>query len=154
MHISKKTVRILDLYCHLPRKGAGMTKIPNIRLTIGFNGPNLELEERDREALRLLSDLREVDDIEEVSLVPDLNPPERNKTEGGFLIGLLTAEVNFKNIKSVFHFLENRLSGKPIDLEVEANGKRLKVSARNPEELRIAIEEAQKFVSGSTSAND
>jgi hypothetical protein len=119
----------------------------NIKLTIGFNDLSLDPEERDRESLRLMSELKDIDEVEEVNRVPDGEIPAMSKAFGGFLVGLLTAEVNPKNIKSVFRFLSDRLGGKSIELEVEANGRRLKVSAGNREELAAAVQAAQDFIS-------
>jgi hypothetical protein len=45
-------------------------------------------------------------------------------------------------------FLGDRLSGKTIELEVEGNGKKLKVKASSREELQAAIAEAEKFIQG------
>jgi hypothetical protein len=61
-------------------------------------------------------------------------------------VGLLTAEVRAENAKKLLVFLGDRLGGKPIELEVEANGRRLKVSAHSREELEAAIKAAQDFV--------
>jgi hypothetical protein len=119
----------------------------NIKITINFNDPSLDLEERDRESLRLIYELKEISEIEQVSRVPEQKTPAMSKAIGGFLVGLLSAEVNPQNIKSVFRFLGDRLGGKSIELEVEANGKKLKVSASSREELAAAIQAAQDFIS-------
>lgn len=118
----------------------------NLRLRIVFNDPDLDSEEKEEEALKLLHQLRQMDEVEEVNRVPDLNPPEGNKALGGFLTGMLTAEVNPSNIKSLFGFLGDRLSGKKIELKVEANGKKLEVKASSREELKAAIEAAKDFI--------
>jgi hypothetical protein len=62
------------------------------------------------------------------------------------LIGLLTAEVSAGNAQKLMGFLGDRLGGKPIELEVEANGKKLTVKAHSREELEAAIKAAQDFV--------
>ena len=118
----------------------------NIKLTIDFNDPELDAEEREEEAQRLLKDLKDMDEVETADRAIDPNPPEGNKSLGGLLVGVLTAEVSPVNIKSLFGFLGDRLGGKPIEMEVEANGKKLKVTAHSREELVAAIEAAQKFV--------
>jgi hypothetical protein len=124
-----------------------MITTQNIKLTIGFNDPASDLEECDRSALRLLAELKEINEIKEARLVPCQEIPETSKSIGGFLTGMLTAEINSKNTKSIFRFLGDRLGGKPIELEVEANGKKLKVSAHSREELKAAITAAQAFIS-------
>lgn len=120
----------------------------DIKLTINFNDPELDLEERDKQARNLMFELKEMDEIEFVSRVLDPNPPEGNKALGGFLAGILTAEVNASNVKKLIGFLGDRLGGKPIELSVEANGKKLMVKAHSREELEAAIKSAQDFVSG------
>lgn len=123
-----------------------MTPNSSIKLTINFNDPDLEPEERDEQVQRLITELKQMDEVDSVDRVPDPNPPEGNKALGGFLVGLLAAEVNVANAKKLMGFLGDRLSGKLIELEVEANGKKLKVSAHSLEELKAAIQEAQDFV--------
>jgi siroheme synthase (precorrin-2 oxidase/ferrochelatase) len=56
------------------------------------------------------------------------------------------AEVNVTNAQKVMGFLGNRLGGKPIELAVETNGKKLTVKAHSREELEAAIKAAQDFV--------
>jgi hypothetical protein len=118
----------------------------NINLTINFNDPDLDLEERDEQAQQLMAELRQMDEIESVDRVQDPNPPEGNKAIGGLLVGLLMAEINVANAQKLMGYLGDRLGGKPIELEVEANGKKLKVSAHSREELEAAIAAAQKFI--------
>lgn len=118
----------------------------SIKVTIAFNDPDLETEEQDEEAQNLLSQLRKLDEVEEVDRVLDPNPPEGNKALGGFLAGMLTAEVSPANVKKLMSFLGDRLGGKPIELSVEANGKKLTVKAHSREELEAAIKAAQDFI--------
>jgi hypothetical protein len=118
----------------------------NVKLTINFNDPDLDAEEREDQAQQLMAELKQMDEIESVDRVQDPNPPEGNKAIGGLLVGLLMAEVNVKNAQKLMGYLGDRLGGKPIELEVEANGKKLKVSAHSREELEAAIAAAQKFV--------
>jgi hypothetical protein len=117
-----------------------------IKVTITFNDPDLDIEEQDEEAQNLLTQLRELDEVDEVNRVLDPNPPEGNKALGGFLVGMLTAEVSPANVKKLMSFLGDRLGGKPIELAVEANGKKLTVKAHSREELEAAIKAAQDFV--------
>jgi hypothetical protein len=118
----------------------------NIVLTITFTDPDLTAEERDEDAVSLLDFLSDRSDIESVVRVRDPNPPEKNKSGGGFLVGTLMAEVSVANAKKVLGFLGDRLGNKPISFEVEGNGKKLKVTANSREELELAVQKAKEFI--------
>ena len=121
-----------------------MSNESTIKLAIAFNDPDLEPEERDEQAQRLLAELKQVNEVESVERMLDPNPPEGNKSLGGFLVGMLLAEVNPANGKKLLGFLGDRLGGKPIELSVEANGRKLTVKAHSREELEAAIKLAQQ----------
>ena len=123
-----------------------MSENSSIKLTIAFNDPDLDTDDLEEQAQNLFAQMRDLDEIETVDRVLDPNPPEGNKSVGAVLVGLLTVKVNKENVQKVMGFLGDRLGNKPIELEVEANGKKLKVSAHSREELEAAIEAAQKFV--------
>jgi hypothetical protein len=123
-----------------------MTANSNIKFTITFNDPDLDAEEKDEQSQRLIAELKQIDEVDAVGRVLDPNPPEGNKALGGFLAGLLMAEVNVANAKKLMGFLGDRLGGKPIELAVEANGKKLTVKAHSREELEAAIKAAQDFI--------
>ena len=125
-----------------------MSNESTIKLAIAFNDPDMEPEERDEQAQRFLAELKQVDEVESVERLLDPNPPEGNKSLGGFLVGMLLAEVNPVNGKKLLGFLGDRLGGKPIELSVEANGRKLTVKAHSREELEAAIKAAQEFISG------
>ena len=122
-----------------------MASNSSIKFTIAFNDPDLDSEELDKQAERLMSELKQMDDVE-TNLVIDPNPPEGNKSMGGFLVGLVTAEVNVTNAKKLVGFLGDRLGGKPIEFTVEGNGKKLSVKANSREELEFAMKAAQDFL--------
>ena len=116
-----------------------------IKFTIAFNAPDLDSEERDEQAQRFMNELKQMDEVE-VDRVLDPNPPEGNKAVGAILVGLLTTQVNKENAQKLMGFLGDRLGGKPIELSIEANGKKLTVKAHSREELEAAIKAAQDFV--------
>ena len=123
-----------------------MANTSNVEITIALQDPDLDDEELQEATTRLLQQMRKLDEVEDVRLVSDPNPPDRSKVISGFLIGLLKAEVNPKNIMALLGFLGERLGGKSIELELEANGKKLKVKASSQKELQAAIQAAQEFV--------
>ena len=125
-----------------------MTETSSVKFTFTFNDPDFDAEEKDEEVQKLLHQMKDIDEIEETGKVLDPNPPEGNKPLGGILVGMLTASVNPANTKKVLGFFSDRLSGKAIEMSVEANGKKLSVKANSRAELEAAIEAAQKFIEG------
>ena len=74
-----------------------MVEEPNVTLTIDLNDPDLDAEETDEAVKNLLAQMRELDEIEVVDRVRDPHPPAGNMSMGGFLVGLVTAEVSVAN---------------------------------------------------------
>ncbi|MEH2362251.1 hypothetical protein [Nostoc sp.] len=117
----------------------------NVKLTIALSNPSLDAEEQERETRNLLREIKDLD-VESAELVAVAQTPQGSKAFGGFLLGVLQAEVSIANFKKLLGFLGDRLGGKSIELEVEANGKKLKITASSQQELTAALEAAQKFV--------
>lgn len=86
-----------------------MANSSNVRVMIALQEPDLDDEELQETTEKLLQQMRELDEVEKANLVADPNPREGSKSLFGFLPGLLMAEVNAKNIKSLFGFLGDRL---------------------------------------------
>lgn len=124
-----------------------MSFASNVKLTIALNNPDLEPEEKEEETRNLLREIRDLD-VESAELVEVTEIPEGARSVGGFLLGVLQAEVSIANCHKVLVYLRDRLGNKPIELEVEANDKKLKVKANSQQELIMAIEQAQKFIEG------
>ncbi|MCC5626024.1 hypothetical protein [Nostoc sp. CHAB 5715] len=122
-----------------------MSSESNVKLTIALSNPSLDAEEQERETRNLLREIKELD-VESAELVGVAEIPEGAKSVGGFLLGVLQAEVSLANFKKLLGFLGDRLGNKSIELEVEANGKKLKVKASSQQELMTAIAAAQNFV--------
>ncbi|NEQ86504.1 MAG: hypothetical protein F6K26_42505 [Moorea sp. SIO2I5] len=106
----------------------------------------LEDERLQEETQYLLEDIKQEVEVEDARLAPIENLEKHTKSLGGFLLGVLTAEVNLKNFKSLMRFLSVRLQGKGIELKVTANGKSLTVKASDQAELLAAIKAAQDFI--------
>ncbi|HAJ59450.1 MAG TPA: sugar ABC transporter permease [Cyanobacteria bacterium UBA8543] len=95
----------------------------------------------------LLPQIREVDGVEQADLVPVEEAPPGSKALGGFLWGLLMAEVNPANIKALFGFLGDRLGGQPIKMNVKASdGRELNIEASSQAEFDLAYQKAQEFL--------
>lgn len=124
-----------------------MMQQSNIKLTISLTDPELDEEELDEATRNLLQEMKELDEVEQVSLVKVEQAPKGSKALAGVLLGLLQAEVSLANVKKVLGFLGDRLGAKPIEMEVESpNGRKLKVKASSREELLLAIKAAEDFI--------
>lgn len=117
-----------------------------LKLTINLADSTLDEETQENITNTFISELKGLDEILAIHRVSAPHLPSRSKSLGGFLVGIFTAEVTMDNAKQVLGYLGNRLSGKPIELEVEANGKHLKVKAHGQKELADAIQAAQNFI--------
>ncbi len=126
--------------------------IDNVKLTLHIAEPDLDAEEQDEAARRLLAQLRELDEVESAERVLDLNPPPGNKAMGGFLPGAVRAEVKPTNVRSLFGFLRDRSSYSPIEIEVEVGERKVRVKANSQEDLSAALQVVQQLMAGSTPA--
>ncbi|MBT9548655.1 MAG: hypothetical protein IV090_24895 [Candidatus Sericytochromatia bacterium] len=119
----------------------------NLVLTIKLLNPDLDSEELESATQKLTRLLKSSEEVESVNRVVDQHPPEGNKSIGSFLIGVVTAEVSFVNIKRLLNFLSDRLSNQPIEIELEVNGKKIKIKASSREEFAVAIQAVQDLSS-------
>jgi hypothetical protein len=106
---------------------------------IEFNDHEVEPSQRDEQAQFLIDELKDINKIEIVDRVLDLTAPT-------VISGFLMAEVKIDNAKKLFGYLRDRLSGKLIELTVEANGKKLTVKASSCEEFDYAIAKANDLI--------
>jgi hypothetical protein len=90
--------------------------------------------------------MNELDEVEQASLVKVEKAPEGSKALAGILLGILQAEVSVDNIMKVLGFIGDREKGKTIEMELEADGRKLKLKASNQKDLVAAIQAAQEFI--------
>ena len=119
-----------------------MTDEPTVQFTFAVNDPELDDEERQEIARKLLHQLRKLDKVEKVERVEDLNPEAGAKPGFATLLGFLTAEVNAKNINAFVSFLGDRLGDKSVVVHVKVGEKEIKIEAKSRKEL----EEAEALV--------
>ncbi|MDZ8105417.1 MAG: sugar ABC transporter permease [Nostoc sp. DedQUE12a] len=118
-----------------------------VQVTISLTELGLDEEELQAEVQNLLPQLREVDGVEEADLVAAIDIPKGSKALGGFLLGLLNAEVNPANLKNLFKFLSDRFGNKPIKIGVKTpDGRELNIEASSREEFEFALQKAQDFL--------
>ncbi len=124
-----------------------------IQLIIDFSQFDLEPERLDRLTQALWKEFQNQEGIQ-VDRIPDPNLPEGGKAIGGFLIGLLMAEVSKENLKKLLAYLSDRLINKPIKLKVKApNGRELELEASSQQEFEFAYQKAQEFLNSSQSTS-
>lgn len=121
----------------------------NLQITISLPASGVDDEELQAEVENLLPQVKEVDGVEEAELVSVESAPEGAKSLGGFLLGMLTMEVNPANLKALFGFLADRFGAKPIKLSVKApDGRELNIEASSQAEFDMAYQKAQEFLKG------
>ncbi|MEH2398863.1 sugar ABC transporter permease [Nostoc sp.] len=130
-----------------------MAAISNVQVTISLAELGLDDEELQTEVENLLPQLKEVDGVEDADLVAVENAPKGTKSISGFVWGLLKAQVNASNIKSLFKFLSDRFGNKPIKLVVEApDGRKINLEADSLEKFEIAFQKAQDFLNNKSNS--
>lgn len=127
-----------------------MANTSDIKLTITFIDQDLDAEEKDEEAERLLTQLQELDEVEAVNRVIELDAPVGSKSITGYVVGKVIALVKSEGVKQVWSFLTNRLGNKSIEIEVEltlpsGEIKKVKVKANSREELQAAVNAIQEI---------
>ncbi|MBD2339609.1 hypothetical protein H6G64_21785 [Calothrix sp. FACHB-156] len=127
-----------------------MADTSDIKLTITFIDPDLDEEEKDQEVERLLSQMKELDEVEEVNREAKIDVPVGSKSITGYVIGQVVALVKSESVKQVWGFLTDRLGNKPIEIELEftkesGESKKVKVKASSRQELEAAVNAIQEI---------
>ena len=121
-----------------------MTTTSNVEVTISLSEADLDDDELQAEAENLLPQIREVDGIEEASLVTLEEAPTGSKAVGGFIVGQLKALVNPNNLGSLFKFLEG-LGNKPIKLTIKKPLRgEITVEATNRKDFEFALQKVRE----------
>ena len=116
----------------------------SVQLTVDWRGANLDMPDAQQEALTqtLLKELRQLDAVETVARVPESDVPERSMGIGNLLWGVLSAEIPGDGMKLALQEVFARLPGKPIDIVVERDGRKIEIKG-----VRIQdIDEVEKKV--------
>ncbi|MGB3766515.1 MAG: hypothetical protein WA947_08145, partial [Phormidesmis sp.] len=99
------------------------------QLTVDWRESSRNMPEAQQEALTqtLLKELRQVDAVETVERVPDADVPKRSMGVGAWMWGVLTAEIPGEGVKVALTEVFERLPGKPIDILVERDGRKIEI---------------------------
>jgi hypothetical protein len=117
-----------------------MTDARTVQLTFAVNDPELDDEERQEIAQKLLRQLKQLDEVEKVGRAEDSNLEEGSRSVLATLVGVLTAEVSVENVKKVLGFVGDRIPNKPIIIKVKVGEQEVEIEAKSRKEL----EEAEK----------
>ncbi len=117
-----------------------MTDARTVQLSFAVNDPELDDEERQEIAQKLLRQLKQLDEVEKVGRAEDSNLEEGSRSVLATLVGVLTAEVSVENVKKVLGFVGDRIPNKPIIIKVKVGEQEVEIEAKSRKEL----EEAEK----------
>jgi glucose uptake protein GlcU len=117
-----------------------MTDARTVQLTFTVNDPELDDEEREKIAQKLLPQLKQLDGVEKVGRAEDSNLEEGSKSVLATLVGVLTAKVSVENVGKVLGFVGDRLIDKPIIIKLKVGEQEVEIEAKSRKEL----EEAEK----------
>ena len=124
-----------------------MTELSNFQLEIDLNDPELGDSENQEQAQKLQKELQDMIGVETIVPSQEFYPSIGHRSVGGFLTGILMAEVNPANIARLFAFLSDRLGNKAIKVRIKApDGRELEVEASSKEEIEYAIAQAERFI--------
>lgn len=129
-----------------------MTSSPGGRITIAYENTDLDDEALQEATRNLARDIREVDGVEHVDLVAvdEAAIPAGAKAVGGYLLGILQALIDPKNLINnlinLLKFLGSRLQGGIIKLKVKVSDKEVEIEVSNQKDLLAAEETVKRLM--------
>ena len=117
-------------------------------ILIDFSEAGLDLDRADLEdfLLNIADEMQSGDLVEEVRLARETDIPEAAKSGvAAFLVGILTAEINRKNLGKVMDYLGNLRYGKTLTLSGEIDGMTYNIEYRNKQELDQAANTIERL---------
>jgi hypothetical protein len=116
----------------------------NICINLELVDSSLDAEDLQLAARNLLKQVRAVDGVEEADLVAVTDVPDGAMALGGFVVGLLTAEISADNLKKLGGFLKDRIIGKSLKMSVEGYGKKIAIEASSQTEFDYVFQKAEE----------
>ena len=120
--------------------------LENIQLTITLSDPKLDEERLQTDTENILSEIEGFDGVQKADLISIETAEPNAKSIGGFLVGILTAEINAKNLKALVRYLVNRRPEKTFKIKAEGNGRKIDIEVGNLEDLKKALAEVDDFL--------
>jgi hypothetical protein len=123
-----------------------------VEITFALDDPDLDDNERQDFAKKLLKQLREQGDAESVERADDLNLEQGSKGGLDKLVGVLTAQVKFKDIVGFFGVLSEKLGEKPIEVHVKVGDREVTIKGTGEKAIlqakQVAAELQQALLGG------
>jgi len=131
-----------------------MTDQQTIQFTFAVNDPQLEDAERQEIARKLLRELRQLDEVENVDFAKDSKLEAGAKSALATIVGVLTAEVSIENIQKVLGFIGDRIPNKPIVIKVKVGDREVEIEAKSRKELEDAERVARQLLEQMQESDD
>lgn len=132
-----------------------MTDTRTIQFTFAVNDPELEDAERQEIARKLLRELHQLDEVENVDFAKDSQLEAGAKSALATIVGVLTAEVSIENIQKVLGFIGDRIPNKPVVIKVKVGEQEVEIEAKSRKELEDAERVVRQLLAhGSWGAKD
>ena len=115
---------------------------------IDFSEAGLDLDRAELESflLTIADEMESGDLVRSARLARDEDIPEVAKSGvAAFLVGVLTAEINRKNLGKVMDYLGNLRYGKTLTLSFEVDGMASTIEYRNKQELDQALDATERL---------
>ncbi len=131
-----------------------MTDKPTVQFTFAVNDPELEDAERQEIARKLLRELRQLDEVENVDFAKDSELEPGARSVLATLVGVLTAEVSIENIQKVLGFIGDRMPNKPVVIKVKVGEQEVEIEAKSRKELEDAERVARQLLKQMQDSDD
>ncbi len=123
-----------------------MTDQQTIQFTFAVNDPELDDEERQEIAQKLLRELRQLDEVENADFAKDSKLEPGAKSVLATIVGVLTAEVSIENIQKVLGFIGDRIPNKPVVIQVKVGEQEVEIEAKSRKQLEDAQRVARQLL--------
>lgn len=120
----------------------------SVEVIVTLKNPELSDEEIQASVRTLKNQLAELEELQDVTLIPVAEASSGTKGIGGFVLGKLKALLNLNALKKVVGLLGQNLFGSSIEVEAKGNGRELKIKIRTPEDLQQVMPEVEHFING------
>lgn len=120
----------------------------SVQITFDWREASADLSESQQESLTLtlMKELRQVDEVQSVARVADTDVPQGGMGVGGWLVGLLTAEIPGDGIKAAMKVAAEevfaRVPGKPVNVRVKIGDREVDLGSVRLKDIDEATEKA------------